>query len=294
MTSRPNPAVLALPLVLGLLLATPALSPAARESSFSVASGAIPPATPVDTILLTTHVETWLQMQTPPYNVGVTVKQKLERVGYRVTGDPSEPHDAVLAVTYLEEPGRTYRFLEQGTRITCRFALSIPPRHEGHAVISIDLETETGPTPLGSLYWDAVQRLEENPYYYFLGELLAGWLRREESATQVFAEVLRDPPLSISTAGEGATTTARQAANGLARRGAIEELGRSQDAKALDTLWHLAEHAARKEREAALVAIGELGEPSSRDRLLELHAAESDPALRAAIEASLSRLRAPR
>ncbi len=135
-----------------------------------------------------------------------------------------------------------------------------------------------------------MQRLEENPYYYFFGELLSGRLTDGRRAGDVFAQVLREPPLTISTDGEGSRVTARQAENELARRGAIEELGRLKRRRGLETLWDLAERSTRQERNAALAAIGEVGDRGSVPRLPRLLESESDPLLRATTEASLARL----
>lgn len=257
---------------------------------FSIAPDAPRPTRTVETILLTERIETWLDVPAPPYNITVTVKEKLERVGYRATRDPEQPHEAVLVIRYEESPGRTFRFLEQGTRIDCLFRLFDPHGAVDQPLVTVHLQTETGTQPTSSLYWDAVQRLEENPYYYYFGELLSGWLAEGLRPGDVFARVLREPPLAISMEGEGTHLTARHAANELARRAAIEELGRLKHRRALETLWDLAERSTRQERNAALAAIGEVGDRRSAARLSQLLESETDPLLRATIEASLARL----
>ncbi len=294
MTDHHLPAWLLASVLIGALLQGPSPVWGDEEASFSVAPGAARPTTEVETILLTERIDTWLDMPAPPYNVTVTIKQKLERVGYRVTRNPEDPHQAVLAVRYEETPGRTFRFLQQGTRITCLlrvFDAQHPlPLPRDQPLVAVHLQTETGTQPTSSLYWDAVQRLEENPYYYYFGELLSGWLADGRGPGDVFAQVLREPPLAISTEGEGSGLTARHVANELARRGAIEELGRLEHRSALETLWDLAERSTRQERNAALAAIGEVGDRRSVARLSQMLASETDPLLRATIEASLARL----
>lgn len=288
MTDHPPTAALLTLLLPFILLQSP--GPAWGADSFSIAPDASRPARAVETILLTARIETWLEMPAPPYNVTVAIKTKLEDVGFRVTREPEHPHEAVLVVTYEETPGRTFRFLQQGTRINCLVRLLDPHSQLDRPLVEMHLQTETGTQPTSSLYWDAVQRLEENPYYYFFGELLSGWLADERRAGDVFAQVLREPPMAISTEGEGSSVTARQAANELARRAAIEELGRLKHRRALETLWDLAERSTRQERNAALAAIGEVGDRGSVPRLSRLLESESDPLLRATIEASLARL----
>lgn len=290
MTVNHLPAPLLVSLLTCVLLPGPTPGWSGGGDSISISPGAPRPTTAVETILLRERTETWLDMPAPPYNVAVAIKEKLERVGYRVTRNPEHPHEAVLVVRYEESAGRTFRFLEQGTRIDCLIRLFDPHGPHHQPLLAVHVRTETGPQPTSSLYWDAVQRLEENPYYYYFGELLSGWLADGRRAGDVFAQVLRDPPLTISMEGESSRLTARQAANELARRAAIEELGRLKHRPALETLWDLAEHSTRQERNAALAAIGELGDAAAVARLSRWLESETDSLLRDTIEASLARL----
>ncbi|MDR4484320.1 MAG: hypothetical protein R3B95_14090 [Nitrospirales bacterium] len=52
----------------------------------------------IHTILIAGTVQTWLNMPSPPYNVGVTLKLKLEDAGFQVVFDPEQPHDAILYI----------------------------------------------------------------------------------------------------------------------------------------------------------------------------------------------------
>ena len=242
-------------------------------------------------ILITYHRRTWLELPDPPYPAAVAIKLKLERVGYIVTLDPEQPHDALVVMEYKETPGRYYERLEQGTKITCSLRLHESGDLSVEPQLSYLLEAETSwPQPVSSLYWDAVQHLEENPYYYYFGELVQGRLAHERDPVDVFSVVLRQPPLSVSTAGESDPLSARIAANGEGRRRAIRELGLLKDSRALDVLWYLAEHSIRTERKAAVEAMGDLGDPSALARLTQFHSAQTDPELRATVEAAIARL----
>jgi hypothetical protein len=140
------------------------------------------------------------------------------------------------------------------------------------------------------LYWDAIQNLEENAYYYYLGELTRAWLTSQTDAQQVFSTVLREPPLIQSLDGSDNVLTSRMAANQNARLHAIQELGRRDDPRGLDTLWDLVWQGRVTESRAAIAAIGEIGAPASVDRLRELASAEGP--LRKAASSALKRMEA--
>ncbi len=209
----------------------------------------------VHTILLAGKATTWLDLPAPPYNIAVTLKMKLERAGFRAVLDPREPFDAVLVIRYDEAPGREYGRMEQGTVITCDLALR-HPKGELWRTDRFEAAT-TWPAPVGSPYWDAVQNLEEQPYYYYFGDLLKGWLGSQQDAVAVFSEMLRQPPIRIATDGNQ-QITGQVAANQHARLNAIAELGRLKDQRALDTLRYLIGRADQAEREAAEAALQQL------------------------------------
>lgn len=249
-------------------------------------------ATPARTILLAGQVRTWLSQPQPPYNVVITIKIKLERVGYRVVLDPQERHDAVLAIEYEETPARQYRALEQGTNIRCELALQLPATGARAPIWTHRIETGTSwPTPIGSVYWDAVQNLEEDPYYYYLGELLRGLLDRQEETSLVFIEVLRESRERQGTDGGGVQATARETSREAARLNAIRELGHFRERRALPLLWTLAQAVPSLESDAALLAIGEIGGPDALERLEAFAEAQQDPDVKAVAQKALSRAR---
>lgn len=262
-----------------------ALSEAVRASSYSQEQR--DSLQNVRTLLVTSQVSTWLDLPTPPYNVPITVKMKLERAGFYVVLDPNEPHDAVVAIGYHETPGQQYQRLEQGTNISCRIALQ---HHSIGPVLSYDFEASTSwPTPVGSLYWDAVQHLEENPYYYYLGELVKAWLAAQEEAGIVFSKVLKHPPLTFSVDGGGTQPTDQVVANQEARLNAIRELGRLKERRALETLWDLVRQPDERQRLTAVSAIGEIGDPNSLEPLRRL-ASDGDSEIRTAAESAIKRI----
>lgn len=243
----------------------------------------------VRTVLLSSKVTSWLRRGEPLYNITVAFKTKLGRAGFQVVLDPQQPHDAVLDIDYRESPGREYQPLQQGTKVSCQVALRHPILG---VVLAYHFEAETSwPVPAGSPYWDAISRLEENPYYYYFGELVQGWLTAQADAVAVFSAVLRQPPVKISSQGTEEMITAQMAANLTARLYAIQELGLRRDRRALDTLWKLVAQPTAHERRAAIAAIGEIGDPASVEPLARLLESEPEPSIRAAAAAAIERIR---
>jgi hypothetical protein len=246
----------------------------------------------VRTILLDGHLTTWLTQPRPPYNIVITIKMKLERAGYRVVLEATQPHEAVLAIDYRETPGRQYRALEQGTNIRCELTLRPSTSGMSPPIWQHTIETGTSwPTPIGSVYWDAVQNLEEDPYYHYLAELLRGHLDRQEGAAPVFVGALQEGRPRAGSEGGGILPTARETGREGARLNAIAELGRLRHRGALPLLWILAQTAPSLESDAALLAIGEIGGPEALDRLGTFAEAQQDPDVKAVARRALARAR---
>jgi hypothetical protein len=254
------------------------------------------PAGPSVTVLLAGTATTWLDLAEPPYKVGITVKTKLERAGFRVVMDRALPHDYVLVLAYQETQGRQYARLEYGTNIRCEMTLWRPGAGAPEQMWTHQVTTGTSwPTPVGSLYWEAVQNLEENPYYYFVGDLLQGLITAREDEGAIFSRVLQQKKLGSATYESGGfQATGHVVANAEARLNAIRELGRLKDRRALPTLWDLAgarDESDTAQRDTAIRAIGEIGDPASLDRLSALHNRETDDGLRDVLDKAMSRIR---
>ena len=269
------------------------------------ATGQPAPAAPPDrlqatqTVLLAGQAATWKPLAQPPYNAAITVKIKLEQAGFRVTFDQTQPHRFVLVLTYIETQGREYGKLERGTDITCEFVFWRVESGTAKKLWSRTIESSTTwPVPIGSHYWDAVQNLEENAYYYYIGELARGLAVTREDEGAVFTRALRQKRLGESASGGGGVQAAGHVvANAGARLNAIGELGRLKDRRALPTLWELAverdEHGT-SQRDAAIKAIGDIGDLDSLDRLSALYNTETDHELRTVLEQAIARIREQR
>jgi hypothetical protein len=284
MKTRPVLFLSAFVVLAGLAAATSAAEPDAVQRRPEQGAAGL-------TILLTGDTKTWLNLPEPPYTVAVTIKQKLEQAGFRVTMDPQQPYDAVMIIAYEETQGRQYRALEHGTQITCDVKLFHLAKSQDSPVWTTHVEAGTSwPTPIGSLYWDAVQNLEENPYFYYLGPLLTGWLANRDEAGVVFGRMITQRSARSTTEGGGFQQTGTVVAQDGARLNAVREIGRLKERRALPGLWELVEHGEPDQQAAAIRAIGEVGDPSAVDRLSRLHDKESDPDRRTVLMNALTQI----
>ena len=238
----------------------------------------------IHTILVAGTVQTWLNVPSPPYNVGVTLKLKLEDAGFQVVFDPKQPHDAILYIQYEEIPSGQFQVLEQATAI--RYDMKLVHDRLGK-IFSHHFEAEPNAIPLGSLYWDAIGNLEENPYYCFVGDLIRGYIDRDQNEQEMLMEVLVRPftqkELVNAAGARGATQAIVQQR---ARLNIIQELGQGafHTPEAQAVLWTVAKKAQPTERGAAMTQLGEIGDTTFLSPLTTLLEKETDPEVRSAGE----------
>lgn len=238
----------------------------------------------IHTILVTGTVQTWLDTPAPPYNVRVTLKLKLEDAGFQVVFHPSQPHDANLRIQYEEIPSGQFRVLEQATAIRYRVQLMHARLGE---IFSHYFEAQPNEIPVGSLYWDAISNLEEDPYYCFVGDIIRGHIRQDQNAQGMLLEVLVRPftrkDLVNSAGARGAVQASVQQR---ARLNIIEKLGQGvfHTPEAQEALWTIAGKAQPNERGAALTQLGKIGDLSFLAPLANLLEKEDNPEVRFAAE----------
>ncbi len=242
----------------------------------------------IQTILLTGTVQTWLDVPAPPYNVGIVLKLKLEDAGFQVVFDPNQPHDANLRIHYEEIPSGTFQVLEQGTSI--RYEMQLVHERLGE-IFSRRFIAEPNEIPVGSLYWDTVSNLEEDPYYCFIGDLIQGQIQHGQKAQEILLEVLLRPfthPERSNAAG--ARGAAQGAVKQSARLNLIQELGRGRFSmpEAQEALWTLAKKAQPNERGTAMTQLGRIGDPSFLLPMADLLEKEDNPEVRSAGEHAMS------
>ncbi|HBP88933.1 MAG TPA: HEAT repeat domain-containing protein [Nitrospirales bacterium] len=238
----------------------------------------------IHTILVTGTVSTWLDVPAPPYNVGITLKLKLEDAGFQVVFDPNQPHDANLLIEYEEYPSGQFQVLEQATAIRYQMRLV----HEGLGeIFTHQFDAQPNAVPLGSLYWDTIGNLEEDPFYCFVGDLIRGHIHGGQDEEETLLEVLVRPynqEDAVNSAGaRGATQALVQQR---ARIKIIQGLGEGSfhTPEAQDVLWMVARKAQPNERGAALTQLGKIGDTTFLSPLTILLEKETDPEVRSAAE----------
>lgn len=238
----------------------------------------------IHTILVTGTVQTWLDVPAPPYNVGVTLKLKLQDAGFQVVFDSNQPHDANLRIQYEEIPSGQFQVLEEATAIRYRMQLMHDRLGE---IFSHHFDAQPNEIPITSLYWDTVSNLEEDPYYCFVGDLIRGYLHREQNKQDVLLEVLVRPfsrQDSVNSAGSRGATQATVQQR--ARMNIIQELGQGlfNTPEAEEALWTVASKAQPNERGAALAQLGRIGDTSFLSPLTHLLEKEDNPEVRSSAE----------
>lgn len=242
----------------------------------------------IQTILLTGTIRTWLDVPAPPYNVAIVLKLKLEDAGFQVVFDSDQPHDAKLRIHYEELPSGHFKILEQGTSI--RYEMQLVHERLGE-IFSRQFTAEPNEIPIGSLYWDTVSNLEEDPYYCFVGDLIVGQIHHGQRAQEILLEVLLRPfthPERFNAAGSRAAVQAAVKQN--ARLNLIQELGQGlfNMPEAQEALWTLAQKAQPNERGAAMTQLGRIGDSSFLLPMARLLEKEENPEVRSAGEHAMS------
>ncbi len=242
----------------------------------------------IQTILVTGTVKSWLEGGKPNYSVVVTLKLKLQDAGFTVVFDPALPHDANLHIAYEEYASGQFQVLEQATALT--YSLQLVHSQYGK-IFSRDFAANPNPTPVGSLYWDTISNLEENPRYYFLGDILWEHLQHGMNEETAMLKILMAP----YTNANGATQSHSRSMNEAivlkrARINAIKELGQGSfnTPQARTTLWKIAKNAKTNERHEAVTQLGKIGDRSILADLTELMENEADPDVQSAAQYAIS------
>jgi len=238
----------------------------------------------IHTILVTGTVQTWLDVPAPPYNVGVTLKLKLEDAGFQVVFDPTQPHDADLRIEYEEYPSGQFQVLEQATAI--RYRMQLVHDRLGK-IYTHEFDAQPNASAFGSLYWDTIGNLEEDPFYCFVGDLIRGQVHRGQDEAETLLEVLVRPYTqqdAVNSAGARGATQATVQQH--ARLNIIRELGQGlfHTPEAHEALWTVARKAKPNERGAAFTQLGKIGDTAFLSPLTTLLEREDDPEVRSAAE----------
>jgi len=133
---------------------------------------AAPPAAQLSiSIKLEATSSTWREGE-EPYDIYSATKKELERAGFKVVSEESDSYDATLSVDYKETEGLKYSPGGTGTSIRCNLTLR---DKTDNSLFEKEIFTGTSAwVEVGrSLYEDAVRNFENEPYFKYLGEIIA-------------------------------------------------------------------------------------------------------------------------
>ncbi len=227
----------------------------------------------IQTIFIGGRIKTWLDLGYPPYDAVSLVKMRLEEAGFQVVFHPNDPHDATLVIEYTETPSGVFRLLEQATSVEFKTTLY----HEKVGVIYTNHFTaDPDQVPVGSLYWDTINKLEEKPRYYYQGHILKAWLMNQANSGSVLIRMARRP----YTDANYVKPDERPGKAFLRRRvrfNTIREIGKIDDPQARETLWELTKLATPEERKLAVEVLGGLGDATFIPKLSDIAKTDQDP-----------------
>jgi len=245
---------------------------------------------------------TWRPRGRISFGIAPTLRLKLASAGLGVTEDPATPHHATLKVEYREQRGKQVSTNLFGTDVTCLVRLDAPQDEEN---LSLFIHESPSYTDLvHAPYVEVVEKLQANPYFYFLGEIVRERMDTHVDTTgaliraldrQVDHELHPQPITPLDTLVSPAETFPDLDVlfSAAAQQNAVEELGRLKDSRAVDLLERLTSHANRLTRLRAVVALGEFDDPSITPVMMRVAQGDSDPVVRDAAANVLTKRSAP-
>jgi HEAT repeats len=246
-------------------------------------------------VYLDVQASTWRPRGRISFGIEPVLRMKLVSAGFGVTQDPGSRHDLIIRVEYREDRGEPIAVNLYGTDITCRILLDRPQPDQAQ-FISIH-ESPSYTDLVNAPYVEVVEKLETNPYFYFLGHIVRGWHEKMDTTGALiqaldrqFNEELHRPPATpMDTLVSPAETFPDLEAHfaPTARENTVDELGRLGDTRAIELLERLMTEADRSTRLRAVVAMGQFDAPSVLPALSRVVETDSDKVVRTAASGQL-------
>lgn len=240
---------------------------------------------------------TWRSRGRVSFPVVPSLRMKLQSAGFAVVQNQTDPHDLILKVEYREERGRQFRIDLYETDIT--FVASLAHPTEGGELLRLTIRESSGLTEATNApYLEVLRKFETNPYFYFLGDIIKGFVVSRRDTTSSLIEGLqrlevKEEPIMISSIDDrlpSAIPTFETHYARLARGTTIQELGRLQDPRGVPVLITLLEHSDPSVRLASVRALESIREPKSWSALQRLAEQDLDHDVRAAAKSALATL----
>jgi hypothetical protein len=252
-------------------------------------------------IYLDVQASTWRPRGRISFGIEPVLRMKLTSAGFVVTQDPDQRRDLTVRVQYREERGEPIAVNLYGTHISCRILLD---RSHPQAGQSISIHESPSYTDLVTApYVEVVEKLEANPYFYFLGHIVRGWHQDLDTTgaliealdRQLTEELHRPATTPMDTLVSPAETFPDLEAHfgPSAQVNAVEELARLRDPRAIELLERLTMQADRHIRLRAVLAMEHFDTPSVKPVLLRVVDTENDSGVREAATTVLSRMSNP-
>lgn len=249
-------------------------------------------------IYLDIKTSTWRPRGRISFGIAPALRTKLTSAGFAVTEDPDHPHDMTLKVEYREERGKPISVNLFGTDIICLILLDHP---QNERPLSVTIHESPSYTDLVSApYVEVVDKLQANPYFYFIGEIVRGWtiLHLDTTGALVqalgrqFDRELHPPPVTpmdtlVSPGETFPDLDAHFAA--AAQQNTIDELSRLKDPRAIDLLERLMFHSDRRTRLRAVLALEQFDAPSIAPVMTRVAEKDNDTAVREAAAGVLAK-----
>jgi hypothetical protein len=271
-----------------------------------IAGAEIPGGSPVvgaePVVYLDVQASTWRSRGRISFGIEPVLRMKLTSAGFTVTQDPEQPRDLTVRVEYREERGERIAVNLYGTDIICRIHFDRLEPARVQQSISIR-ETPSYSELISAPYVEVVEKLETNPYFFFLGHIVRGWHQDLDTTGALiqalerqFNEELHRLPVSpMATLVSPAETfpDPEDHFKPSAQVNSVDELGRLKDTRALELLERLMRQADRNTRLHAVFAMEHFSTPTVGPALTRVVETDSDSRVREAASTVLSRLSKP-
>ncbi len=249
-------------------------------------------------IYIDTHVTSWRSHQRAAVPLEPTIRVKLQKAGFSVVHERTEPHALVLRVEYREIRGREIRFDDYQTEIACDLRLE----HDRRGLLSrwtIQALPPDSMTAPGS-FTDTWHEFQSHPYMFFLGELARRAAEQRPDTVETLVQGLTQLAREWGGVAEerkpgtwnahGFSVNDMPYARATARR-TVHELARLKDPRAVPILASLAERLRDPWfRLDAVTALGALGAAESRPALEAVARRDQNPEVRQAALDALAQL----
>ena len=252
-------------------------------------------------VYLDLEAGTWRPRGRISFGIGPAIRLKLTSAGLRVTDDPATSYDATLKVEYREVRGKQIAVNLFGTDITCNVLLKEPQNEQ-----TLSLKIHESPSYIDLVnapYVEVVEKLQANPYFYFLGDIVRERMQTRIDTTgaliraldQQFDRELHPQPVTPldTLVSPGETFPDLDIVySAAAQQNTIDELGRLKDSRAVRLLEGLTSHPNRITRLHAVVALGQFDDPSIVSVITGVTENDRDAAVRNAATEVLTKLSA--